>query len=109
MGRGFASAVARRRHLTDMDVRPELVAICDCFERNPPDFVQWYTNNFPSITQVAVDCRQLLANPDVEAVYCAVPHHLHQDLYCAALGAGKHLMGEKYKRCRLLGRFPDYT
>jgi len=31
----------------------------------------------------------------VEAVYCAVPHHLHREFYCAALLAGKHLMGEK--------------
>jgi predicted dehydrogenase len=28
-------------------------------------------------------------------VYCAVPHHLHEELYVAALRAGKHLMGEK--------------
>ena len=29
MGREFASAAARWCHLLDMDVRPELVAICD--------------------------------------------------------------------------------
>ena len=37
----------------------------------------------------------MLANPDVEAVYCAVPHHLHQEIYCAVIEAGKHLRGEK--------------
>src|SRR5205823_538939 len=31
----------------------------------------------------------------VEAVYIAVPHHLHQEVYCAAIRAGKHLLGEK--------------
>ena len=29
MGREFASAAARWCHLLDMDVRPEIVAICD--------------------------------------------------------------------------------
>jgi predicted dehydrogenase len=31
----------------------------------------------------------------VEAVYCAVPHHLHEEIYVATLRAGKHLLGEK--------------
>jgi predicted dehydrogenase len=31
----------------------------------------------------------------VEAVYCALPHHLHREVYCATIEAGKHLMGEK--------------
>jgi predicted dehydrogenase len=37
----------------------------------------------------------VLASPDVEAIYCAAPHHLHADLYCEIIGAGKHLLGEK--------------
>ena len=95
MGREFASAIARWCHLTEMEMRPELVAICDRFDRTPPELAQWFTGNFPSIRQVTVDYRELLANPEVEAVYCAVPHHLHQEFYCAAIEAGKHLMGEK--------------
>ena len=27
------------------------------------------------------DYHELLANPEVEAVYCAVPHHLHAQVY----------------------------
>ena len=41
------------------------------------------------------DYRQLLENPGVEAVYCAVPHHLHAEIYVEILRAGKHLLGEK--------------
>jgi predicted dehydrogenase len=41
------------------------------------------------------DYAELLADDSVEAVYCAVPHHLHEELYTAILGAGKHLLGEK--------------
>ncbi|MGD0128260.1 MAG: Gfo/Idh/MocA family oxidoreductase [Terriglobia bacterium] len=95
MGREFASAAARWCHLLQMDARPELVAICDRFDSKAPAFARWYTDNFPTITQVTPDYRELLANPAVEAVYCAVPHHLHQEFYCAAIEAGKHLMGEK--------------
>ena len=39
--------------------------------------------------------RQLLENPEVEAVYCAVPHNLHAQVYSDVIRAGKHLLGEK--------------
>lgn len=91
MGREFASAVARWCHLPNMDTRPELVAVCNTTLQR----AKWYTDHFDSIQQVTDDYRRLLANPDVEAVYIAVPHHLHQEIYCAAVEAGKHLMGEK--------------
>ena len=95
MGREFASAVARWSHLPEMEARPEIVAICDLFDATRTDLARWYTENFPTIRQVTGDYKQLVANPEVEAVYCAVPHHLHQEFYCAAIEAGKHLMGEK--------------
>lgn len=91
MGREFASAASRWCHLTQMDVRPELVVLCD----TNPALYPWYQAGFPSITQVTADYRKLLANKDVDAVYVAVPHNLHQEVYCAAISAGKHLMGEK--------------
>lgn len=91
MGREFASAAARWCHLPDMSIRPVIVAVCDA----NLELTKWYTGHFDSITQVTDDYRELLANPDVDAVYIAVPHHLHQEFYCAAVEAGKHLMGEK--------------
>jgi predicted dehydrogenase len=91
MGREFASAAARWCHLLNMDVRPEIVAVCD---RNAALF-DWYTGNFPSITQTTDDYKALLANRNVDAVYCAVPHNLHQEIYCDIIRAGKHLLGEK--------------
>jgi predicted dehydrogenase len=95
MGREFASALARWCHLPDIPARPELVAICGLFQPKHGALVQWFRENFSSLRQVTNDYKELLANPEVEAVYCAVPHHLHQEFYCAALEAGKHLMGEK--------------
>ncbi|MEN6384929.1 MAG: Gfo/Idh/MocA family oxidoreductase [Phycisphaerales bacterium] len=91
MGREFASAVARWCHLPEMDIRPEIIAVCDTSEK----ILKWYTDNFASIKQVTNDYKQLLANKDVEAVYIAVPHNLHAELYCTAIEAGKHLLGEK--------------
>lgn len=93
MGREFASAAARWCHLPDMNIRPEIVAICS---RTPdPKKTGWYTDNIPSIRQVTQNYRELIENPDVDVVYIAVPHNLHQEMYCAAIEAGKHLVGEK--------------
>jgi predicted dehydrogenase len=93
MGRELASAVARWCHLADIDVRPVITAICD--KAPPPGRVDWFKENFPTIRQSCVDYRELIANPDVDAVYCAVPHNLHQEFYCAIVGAGKQLLAEK--------------
>jgi predicted dehydrogenase len=91
MGRELASAMARWFHLAEMDARAELIAVCD---RND-ERRQWLAERVPSVRQSTADYRELLANPEVEAVYCAVPHNLHRELYCAIIGAGKHLLGEK--------------
>jgi predicted dehydrogenase len=45
--------------------------------------------------RLTTSVEELLADPEVEAVYCAVPHHLHAELYPAILDAGKHLLAEK--------------
>ncbi len=93
MGREFASAAARWLHLPEMKVRPEIVAIC---RRDvSPDSVRWFRDNIAILKQVTADYRELLANPEIDAVYISVPHNLHEEFYCAALEAGKHLMGEK--------------
>ncbi|MCK5343900.1 MAG: Gfo/Idh/MocA family oxidoreductase, partial [Candidatus Heimdallarchaeota archaeon] len=91
MGREFASAAARWFHLPDMDIKPEIIAICD---QNKATF-PWYSDNISSISQYVTDYKELLANKEVEAVYCAVPHHLHREIYCAIIESGKHLMAEK--------------
>ncbi len=91
MGREFASAAARWCHLPEMTVRPEIIAVCDTNEA----LLGWYSDNFASIKQVTSDYKELLANDAVDAVYCAVPHNLHQQIYCDIILAGKALLGEK--------------
>ena len=90
MGREFASAVARWVHLAELGVRPELAVVCD----TNPDVLRWYERLEPRPRLVS-DYRELLADDRIEAVYCATPHHLHEECYSAVLGAGKHLLGEK--------------
>lgn len=91
MGREFASAAARWCHLVNPAARPELVAVCN---RSPKPF-NWFRANFPDLRHFTDDYGALLDNPEVEAVYLALPHHLHQEVCCATLAAGKHLMAEK--------------
>ncbi len=91
MGREFASAVARWCHLPEMDVQPELVALCNRSDKPFP----WFKQHFPSIKQYTHDYQDVLANDEVDAVYIALPHDLHEKTYCDAIRAGKHLMGEK--------------
>jgi predicted dehydrogenase len=91
MGREFASAIARWCHLPDMDAKPVLTGICD---KNPTVF-PWYEQNFDSVVVKTDDHHELLASDQIDAVYIAVPHSLHEQVYSDAIKAGKHLMGEK--------------
>jgi predicted dehydrogenase len=91
MGREFASAAARWCHLLDLEFAPRIEAVSDL----DPMALAWFERNVPGIRLLTTDYRELLADPDVEAVYCAVPHNLHQQLYVDTLHAGKHLLGEK--------------
>src|SRR5580765_4146359 len=90
MGREFASAAARWIHLADLGVRPRIVHVCD----PSPDARAWFERLDPA-PRLSADFRDLLADDAVEAVYCAVPHHLHEEIYVAILGSGRHLLGEK--------------
>ena len=91
MGREFASAAARWCHLTDSPAQPVITAICN---RSDKPF-DWFTQNFSTIDLVTHDYKDVLASDQVDAVYIALPHHLHQEVYIAAIKAGKHVMGEK--------------
>ena len=91
MGREFASAVARWCHLLGDGPVPVITAICSGRQASQT----WFTDNFESIRLAVTDPAELLASSAVDAVYCAVPHHLHAALYRDILRAGKHLLGEK--------------
>jgi predicted dehydrogenase len=89
MGREMASAIGRWCALTDAPVRLELTAVCDLADK-----VREWFRGIPSVKLLTADHRELLAS-DVNVVYVAVPHHLHEGLYLDVLRAGKDLLAEK--------------
>ena len=90
MGREVASAFGRWFALLDCAVRPELVAVCDVNAAA----LDWF-RQVPGVKYFDTDHRALLARADVDVVYVAVPHHLHESIYLDALRAGKDLFAEK--------------
>lgn len=91
MGREFAAAAARWCQFTQDLPRPVVTAVAS----RTRESCAWFSRNVPTATQVTTDYRELLSNDEVDAVYCAVPHHLHREAYIEVLKSGKHLLGEK--------------
>jgi predicted dehydrogenase len=91
MGREFASSIARWCHLLDNGPVPVLTGICDTNH----DLWNWYTTNFPEIEISTTNYKELISSDKVDAIYCAVPHNLHEELYINIINSKKHLLGEK--------------
>ena len=90
MGREAASAFGRWFVLEDFPVDVELVAVCDLQEK----LLDWF-RKIPTVKLLTKDHQELLRSPDVDVVYVAVPHNLHEKLYLDVLNAGKDLLAEK--------------
>jgi len=90
MGREFASVSMRWLHLLGNIPRPVILAACDLNDDN----LNWF-RQVPDCKYFYHNYQEMLENPEIEAVYCAVPHHLHAKVYCDVIRAGKHLIGEK--------------
>lgn len=90
MGREVASAFGRWFALIDCPVRPELCAVCDVNAAA----LDWF-RQIPSVRHFETDHRALLARTDIDVVYVAVPHDLHEALYLDVLRSGKDLFAEK--------------
>jgi predicted dehydrogenase len=90
MGREAASCFGRWFALQDFPVRAELTAVCDLRD----DLLEWF-GQVPTVQLRTRDHAELLASKNVDVVYVAVPYHLHEQLYCDVLAAGKDLLAEK--------------
>ena len=90
MGRELASAIGRWCAFTDLPVQAELVAVCDPV----PAARDWFLR-IPGVRHRVATHRELLALADVDAVYVAVPHHLHLGVYLDVIARGKDLLAEK--------------
>ena len=90
MGREAASALARWFALLDFPVRAELTAVCELDRAR----LDWF-KQVPTVRLLTQNHREFLASPDIDVVYVAVPHHLHEEMYLEVLRAGKDLFAEK--------------
>ena len=90
MGREVASVFGRWFALDNFPVRAELTAVCDL----QPSLLEWF-KQVPTVRLLTRDYHELLASADVDVVYVAVPHHLHERVYVDVLRAGKDLFAEK--------------
>lgn len=90
MGREITSAFARWCAIEDCPVTPVLRAVADL----NPAALEWF-KRIPSVTQMTGDYHEVLANPEIDVVYVALPHHLHEKVYLDVLAAGKDLLAEK--------------
>src|SRR4051812_26841764 len=89
MGREVASCLGRWFTLVDFPVKLQLTAVCDVQEK-----VRDWFRQVPTVTLLTGDYHELLRS-DVDVVYVAVPHHLHESLYLDVLRSGKDLLAEK--------------
>ena len=96
MGREFASAAARWCHLTEDVAIPEIIGVCDYNE----NAMKWFEDHFQTIKYRTTDYRELLKKDDIDAIYCALPHNMHKEVYCAIIRAKKHFLGEKPYRSK---------
>jgi len=90
MGKEAASAFARWFVLNDFPAKPVLAAVADL----NPQILEWY-KQIPTVNQLATDYHELLANKEIDVVYVAVPHNLHEQIYIDVLKSGKDLLAEK--------------
>jgi predicted dehydrogenase len=90
MGREVASALGRWFVLNNFPIRAQLVAVCDV----APQQRKWF-QQLPGVQLVTDDYRTVLDSAQVDVVYVAVPHQLHEEIYLAVLKAGKDLFAEK--------------
>lgn len=73
----------------------EVVAVCDTYTghlNRAKDRVQTMGGNTPKTYE---DFKELLADPNVDAVVISTPEHLHFPMFMAAIKAGKNIYVEK--------------
>lgn len=90
MGREIAAAIRRWPALIDHPADPHLVAVCDI----NPAALEWF-DRIDTVRLKTTDYRELLADPEVDVVYIAVRHDLHEQLYVDTIRSGKALLAEK--------------
>lgn len=90
MGRELAMVCGRWQHLVDHPASPRRRGAAD----PQPAARDWF-RAIPTVETFAEDWREIVDRDDIDVLYLAVPHDLHEDLYVAAARAGRDFLGEK--------------
>ena len=88
-----SGGIAQSCHMPGYEAVPdlcEMVAVCDA----NPDTAKQAAEKF-GVGKVYHDYRELIADPEIDAVSVATPNALHLDPTVMALNAGKHVLCEK--------------
>jgi len=86
-------------HSHSPEIGSRIVAACD----TDPRPLAEYREKFGADIFTTADYRELLARPDVDAVFVTTPDYLHEEQAIAALSAGKHVYLEKPMAITLAG------
>jgi predicted dehydrogenase len=90
MGRVHAQAYARVRHHYPDALRPEFIAVADDVSGRAEAAAELF-----GFTTATDDWRQLVDDPQIQAVSITAPNFLHREMGAAFAGAGKHIWIEK--------------
>lgn len=90
IGSGGIAQGCHMRGYASMPDLCEMVAVCDVNPETAKEAAEKY-----GVTKTYVDYRQLLADPEIDAVTVATPNAYHVEPTVDALNAGKHVICEK--------------
>lgn len=90
MGRELVGVCGRWDLLVDHPARARVVAVAD----PAPAAREWFAC-VDSVTTLTDDWRHLVGSDDIDVLYIAVPHDLHEEIYTAAAQAGRDFLAEK--------------
>ena len=100
MGRLHSASYLRvPYHYPECDAKARLVVAADEVEARSRLAVEQFR-----YARSTTSWREVIEDPEVEAVSITAPNHMHREMALAAAEAGKHFWGEKP-----LGRFPHET
>lgn len=91
MGRTHAQAARGvPLYYRDLDFRPELTAVCSRRQSSLDDALSAF--DFKKST---LDWREIINDPEIDAVSVCTPNAMHEEIAIAALKAGKHVYVDK--------------